>query len=220
MDTQLHADRTRTVLVRGPQLPWVPSPEPGVERRLLERLGGEIALATSIVRYRPGSSFPRHVHDGGEEYLVLEGTFSDETGDHPRGTYVRNPPGSSHTPFSRDGCVIFVKLRQMLADERESVCVTPADRAWRAHQHAGIERALLYSSARSRVELLRFSPGARLPERRVPGGEEILILQGEVETPDEPAVLDASSWRRSAAAEQPPLTSRGGAMLWVKQGHL
>ena len=221
MDTQVHADRRRTVVVHSQRLPWVASPEAGVERRLLERSGGEIALATSIVRYRPGSSFARHVHGGGEEFLVLEGTFSDESGDHARGTYVRNPPGSSHAPFSKEGCVIFVKLRQMQPDEGESVRIAPAARPWRVERRAGVERALIYENTRTRVELLRLPPGALMPARRVPGGEEFLVVQGEVEIQGpQPVTLDAWSWRRSATREQPPLSSRGGAMLWVKQGHL
>lgn len=74
---------------------------------------GEVARATSIVRYSPGSRFSPHEHGGGEEFLVLEGVFSDEHGDDGPGTYVRNPVGSAHAPFSAAGCTILVKLRQM-----------------------------------------------------------------------------------------------------------
>lgn len=72
----------------------------------------EVARATSIVRYAPESRFAEHIHELGEEFLVLEGMFSDEHGDYGAGTYVRNPPGSSHSPYTVDGCTIFVKLRQ------------------------------------------------------------------------------------------------------------
>ena len=91
----------------------LPPPIPGVERRLLERVGEEVARATSLVRYAPGSSFSPHSHDGGEEFLVMDGVFTDEEmGDFPAGYYVRNPVGSSHTPSSEEGCIIFVKLWQ------------------------------------------------------------------------------------------------------------
>ena len=69
---------------------------------MLDRIGDEVARATSIVRYAPGSSFARHEHAKGEEFLVLEGIFSDDSGDYPAGFYVRNPPGSGHTPFRKD----------------------------------------------------------------------------------------------------------------------
>ena len=106
---------------------WVVSPGEGVERKMLERDGGEVARATSIVRYAPGSSFAEHVHERGEEFLVLEGTFQDEHGDYPAGTYVRSPPGSRHRPFSANGCTIFVKLRQFSEGDMARCVMRPGD---------------------------------------------------------------------------------------------
>jgi anti-sigma factor ChrR (cupin superfamily) len=90
---------------------------------MLDRVGDEVARATSLVHYAPGSQFERHVHGGGEEILVLEGVFSDESGDHAAGTNLRNPPGSAHAPFSREGCLLFVKLRQFASGDLASVRV-------------------------------------------------------------------------------------------------
>src|SRR5262245_10063938 len=154
MAISLHSDRSLPALVDGGRLDWLPSPEPGVERRMLERSGDEVALATTLVRYAPNSSFPGHSHALGEEFLVLEGTFSDEDGDYPPGTYVRNPPGSRHAPFSREGCVILVKLRQMTHDESEKVRVFPGDRRWVPGPDSGVERALLYANWSTSVELV------------------------------------------------------------------
>ena len=91
---ELNADFSRRVVVHSAQQDWVASPMVGVDRRMLDRLGDEVARATTIVRYAPGSAFSPHVHTGGEEFLVLEGVFQDEHGDFPVGTYVRNPPTS------------------------------------------------------------------------------------------------------------------------------
>lgn len=107
---KINADYDQRVLVHSDDLDWVASPMVGVDRRALDRVGGEVARATSIVRYAPGSQFSPHVHTGGEELLVLDGIFEDEHGDFPVGSYIRNPPQSSHTPGSQLGCVIFVKL--------------------------------------------------------------------------------------------------------------
>jgi anti-sigma factor ChrR (cupin superfamily) len=113
----LNADFTKRAIVHAATLDWKASPMPGVERRMLDRIGDEVARATSIVRYAPGSHFSPHMHGGGEEFLVLEGVFQDEHGDFPSGCYVRNPPGSRHTPGSTLGCTMFVKLWQFdLAD--------------------------------------------------------------------------------------------------------
>jgi anti-sigma factor ChrR (cupin superfamily) len=116
---KLNADFTKRAVVHAATLDWQASPMAGVERRMLDRIGDEVARATSIVRYAPGSQFSPHVHGGGEEFLVLEGVFQDEHGDFPAGSYVRNPPGSRHTPGSMLGCTMFVKLWQFdLADRK------------------------------------------------------------------------------------------------------
>ncbi len=59
---------------------------------------------------------------------MLEGVFSDESGDYPAGTYIMNPPGSSHAPFSDSGCTLFVKLRHLGPDQvvREVIDTTTA----------------------------------------------------------------------------------------------
>jgi anti-sigma factor ChrR (cupin superfamily) len=88
---ELNADFTKRAVVHGAMMPWQASPIPGVERRMLDRVGDEVARATTIVRYAPNSQFSPHTHGGGEEFLVLEGVFQDEHGDYPVGTYVRNP---------------------------------------------------------------------------------------------------------------------------------
>src|SRR5271168_3981228 len=94
--------------VHAGRLAWTPSPIPGVDRCMLDRVGEEVARATSIVRYAPGSHFSPHTHGGGEEFLVLDGVFQDEHGDFPAGSYIRNPPTSRHTPRSEVGCTLFV----------------------------------------------------------------------------------------------------------------
>src|SRR5512146_2892456 len=118
---ELNADFSKRAVVHAGTLPWVASPMPGVHRRMLDRIGEEVARATSIVRYAPGSHFSPHVHDGGEEFLVLDGVFQDEHGDYPAGSYVRNPPTSRHTPGSDAGCTIFVKLWQFDPADRRPV---------------------------------------------------------------------------------------------------
>jgi len=118
---EINADFSKTVTVRPGDVDWVASPLPGVDRKMLDRIGDEVARATSIVRYAPKSSFSPHTHDMGEEFLVLDGVFSDAAGDFGPGSYVRNPPGSSHAPWSEDGCTIFVKLRQFDESDLETV---------------------------------------------------------------------------------------------------
>ncbi len=138
----VNADFSQRVVIATDTLPWIPSPQAGVERRLLDRIGGEVARATSLVRYAPASAFSAHEHALGEEFLVLAGVFSDEHGDYGEGTYVRNPPGSRHTPRTRPGCTIFVKLRQMKPTETRRVVIDTARTPWKLEDPKGPVRLL------------------------------------------------------------------------------
>ena len=120
---RVNADFTKRASVHAGASDWVQSPMPGVERRMLDRIGDEVARATSIVRYAPGTAFSPHSHAGGEEFFGLDGTFQDERGDYPAGSYVRNPPSSRHTPRSQAGCTIFVKLYQFDPADRSPVTI-------------------------------------------------------------------------------------------------
>src|SRR5262245_14161400 len=140
----VNADLGVRVAVDSTALPWVASPQPGVERRMLERVGGEIARVTSLVRYAPGSRFSRHTHHGGEEILVLEGVYSDESGDFSAGAYLRNPVGSTHSPFTDAGCVILVKLYWMHARDRARVHIDTARASGREVVYEGVEALSLH----------------------------------------------------------------------------
>ncbi|MDH3644362.1 MAG: cupin domain-containing protein [Gammaproteobacteria bacterium] len=189
---------------------WVPSPQAGVERVMLDRLGDEVAVATSLVRYAPGSTFPDHDHALGEEYIVLEGEFGDEHGRYPVGTYVRNPAGTHHAPFSEPGCVIFVKLRQFdPVDQRQCVialdATSPAE-GWRAtelHRHAGEVVQEIVAAADAELEL----PAAEYVQ-------EVLVLNGQVVWEDQE--LGANGWIRVPVGSPLRLTARVASHLFHK----
>ena len=215
---RIRADFDLPAVVRPGEACFTPSPMPGVERILLDRIGEEVARATSIVRYAPGSRFSAHVHGGGEEYLVLEGVFSDESGDHPPGTYVRNPIGSRHAPCSEGGCTIFVKLQQFSPeDRRQSVCDTRIA-AFEPTVHPGIERLSLHAFGAEHTELIRLAPGAAAPQHRHAGGEECLVLEGELI--DDDGRYPAGTWLRLPVGSSHAPRSGTGCLLWRKTGHL
>ncbi len=172
MTAMLNMDFSRRVVIRTRDLPWQPSPRPGVWRKPLAREEAERGHATSIVRYDPGASFQRHGHPLGEEILVLEGTFSDEHGDFGAGTYFRNAPGSGHAPFSKEGCTLLVKLHQFLPDDGAQVCVDTSAATWLADE-AGIEAIPLHRFAGERVALMKWRAGAArtLPSSSRRGGD-------------------------------------------------
>jgi anti-sigma factor ChrR (cupin superfamily) len=216
----VNADRSQLAIVHGAQLPWQSSPQHGVERRMLERIGDEVALATSIVRFAPQSRFPAHVHELGEEIFVLEGIFSDEYGHYPAGTYVRNPPDSKHAASSEPGCVILVKLRQMANDEPETVRDFVSNRVW-SDATTGIEQALLYQNAQQRVDLVRLRAGSKIPKRHHPRGEELFVVEGSVDWQSEPSTtLNTWSWLRNPGDDHCTIIAQEDSTLWIKRGHL
>ncbi len=212
----LNADFTKRVVVHAGNAPWIASPMPGVDRRMLDRIGDEVARATSIVRYAPGSAFSAHTHTGGEEFLVLEGVFQDEHGDYPAGTYVRNPPTTSHTPGAEEGCTIFVKLWQFDLEDRTQFR-RDIDAQLGPVQN-GIARAELHRDAREVVSYVVLEPGAMLTDD-VMGGIELLVLEGAVREGDD----DLVTWSWLRLPDGVPLRATAGpdgAKLWMKSGHL
>jgi len=216
---RINADFAERIVIATDEMPWIPSPQAGVERRMLDRIGGEVARATSLVRYAAASSFPAHEHALGEEFLVLDGVFSDEHGDYPAGTYVRNPPLSRHTPRTAPGCTIFVKLRQMSLTERDRLVVDTLNGAWLPAAQAGVSQLPLHSApGGEEVALERLEPGAVLAEAECPAGEELLILAGDLR--DEHGSYGPGTWIRNPSGHRPALLSNRGATYWVKRGHL
>jgi len=209
---EINADHSQRVVINHHDLPWIASPESGVERRMLERQGGEVAVATSIVRYQPGSKFQSHSHEYGEEILVMDGTFNDETGHYSAGTYIMNPPGSSHAPFSESGCTLFVKLRHLGPDQikREVVDTTTAN--WFQGMVPGLTVMPLMQQG-SGSALVRWAPQTYFNPHRHYGGEEIFVVDGVFEDP-------AGSWIRSPHMSLHKPFSKEGCVIFVKTGHL
>lgn len=215
----LNDDFSQRVVSHARDAEWETSPHDGVVRRRLDRVGAEVARATSIVRYAPGASFGRHLHGGGEEILVLEGVLSDEQGDSPAGTYLRHPPGSSHAPFSREGCLIFVKLWQFSSRDTEVLRVDTRQTAWRPGMVPGLSVMPLHSFDGVSTALVRWAPNTRFNPHSHPGGEEILVLEGLFQ--DEAGDYPAMTWLRSPCwSQHTPFTGPEGALIYVKVGHL
>lgn len=215
---EINSDFSKRAVVRPGDVDWVPSPMAGVERQMLDRIGDEVARATSIVRYAPKSYFSEHEHGGGEEFIVLDGVFSDEHGDYPAGTYVRNPIGSRHTPHSDDGCTIFVKLHQFDPTDTEQKVIDTRSREFQPGLVPGLSVLSLHSHPSENVALVRWEPGTRFNTHRHWGGEEILVLEGTFQ--DEHGDYPAGSWLRSPHMSEHTPFSEEGCLIYVKTAHL
>ncbi len=220
MSTRLNSDFAERVVIRPEDYEWVDSPMSGVERMMLDRVGDEVARATSLVRYAPNSTFPEHVHGGGEEFFVLEGEFADEHQRYPVGSYVRNPIGTSHSPkVGEQGCLIFVKLRQFEPDDQAQFAIETPDDKWSPGLVPGLEVMSLHQYEAEQVALVKWAPHTQFNPHTHFGGEEVFVIEGTFY--DEHGEYPAGSWIRSPDQSQhTPYTKDDGALIYVKVGHL
>jgi len=217
----LNGDMNKRVSVRTSTLDWQPSPSGTVWRKRLHLVGGaESGQVTSVVRYEKGATFATHDHPEGEEILVLEGVFSDEHGDWPAGTYLLNPEGFRHAPFSVQGCLIFVKLRQFAGAGRHHVALSTHDASWTPSDRPGVEQKILYAHPEfpDATRLERWAPSTAMEIPARAEGAEIFALEGSLE--DDSGIYDPLSWLRIPVGKAHEVTTREGCVLYIKTGAL
>lgn len=217
---ELHSNFDKRAIVHGGKIDWLPSPATGVTRKMLDRVGDEVARATTIVRFEAGSSFAPHIHGGGEEFLVLEGVFQDEHGDYPAGSYIRNPPTSEHSPRSDDGCTILVKLWQFEPEDRQFVIQhRNSVEAFVDPTRDGVTIKPLYRDENETVRIENWTAGSEISIGSSGGAEYFLlegsfILNGQEE-------FSVNSWLRLPDNQKDVVVvGERGAVLWSKTGHL
>lgn len=220
MTTYINARFDQRIVIRPEDYRWVDSPMPNVERMMLDRIGDEVARATSIVRYAPCSEFSAHIHEGGEEFFVLEGVFSDEHQDYPKGSYVRNPIGTSHKPkVGKDGATIFVKLHQFNETDTAQKVIDTYAASWYQGMVEGLTVMPLHEFEGEHVALVKWAPNTQFSSHQHWGGEEIFVIQGTFH--DDHGTYPQGSWLRSPhLSRHKPFTKDDGALIYVKTGHL
>lgn len=213
----LNMDFTQSVVINTQQQEWIASPKPGVWRKPLAREEAEQGHATSLVRYDPGSSFSAHGHPKGEEIFVLEGVFSDEHGDFPAGTYFRNPPGSSHSPYSKKGCTLFVKLHQFAPGDTEQITLDSNSTPWLPGQ-GNLQVMPLHDFETEHTALVKWPKGEQFVFHRHVGGEEIYVISGVLA--DEHGEYPAGTWLRNPHMSTHTPFAIEETLILVKVGHL
>lgn len=215
----INGDMTKFVSVDTNSIKWQESPSGTVWRKRLHLVGpSEAGQVTSLVMYESNADFHAHAHPGGEEILVLGGTFSDERGDFTAGTYLLNPEGYEHTPFSKEGGIIFVKLRQYPGEDRSQIVVESQTKQWIESTVPGISIKMLYSEHNypEEVSLQKWEASASPGKLSYPNGAEILILKGNLQ--DESGSYGEMSWLRyPPKAEHTPI-SPDGCEFYIKRG--
>lgn len=215
---ELNADRSQRVVIETQGMQWETSEAGGVLRRRMERLKGEPEPVTTVVRYMPGSSFAPHRHVNGEEIFVLEGTFSDNHGHYHAGSYLRNPAGSNHAPYSQEGCTIFVKLQQFQANDTQQVNIQTQEQPWLPGLVEGLAVMPLHEYKGEHVALVKWQPNTLFQPHTHIGGEEIFVLEGTFE--DEFGKYPKGTWLRNPHYSRHMPFTKEGCIIFVKVGHL
>jgi anti-sigma factor ChrR (cupin superfamily) len=213
----LNMDFKEKVVIETAEQEWIASPMPGVWRKPLAREDRERGHATSIVRYEAGAKFSAHGHPLGEEILVLEGVFSDATGDYPAGTYFRNPEGFRHAPFSNEGCILLVKLHQFQADDDQHIVIDTYSALFQPGS-GNLQVLSLHQHGAEQVALVRWPTGEHFQQHSHFGGEEIYVISGELK--DEHGGYPAGTWIRSPHLSKHFPYVEEETLIWVKVGHL
>lgn len=216
----INADLSQHIVVDTDKMQWEPSPSGTVWRKPLYRQGGEFGPVTSIVKYEAGGKFRTHPHPQGEEIFVLEGEFCDNHGRYPAGTYLLNPDGTEHAPYSDIGCTLFVRLRQYDGNDRKQLAVNTNEMEWRQGMVEGLTVLPLYSQPNypENMALVRWQAGTYFPEHTHPGGEEILVIEGTFE--DNFGEYPTGSWIRSPHLSKHKPYSKKGCLIYVRVGGL
>lgn len=217
MTENFNLDFSKQLVISTETQSWLQSPSPKVLRKPLEREGKESGHTTSIVQYLANSNFDEHFHPMGEEIFVMEGVFSDENGDHPKGTYIRNPPGSRHAPFSREGCTLYVKLNQFMEGDRQRVVIDTYTQPW-LPGHGNLQVMPLHNYDVENVALVKWPKGEKFLPHTHFGGEEILVLRGEFR--DEHGIYPKGTWIRSPHLSRHHPWVEEETVILVKTGHL
>ena len=214
---QLNMDRSKFVVVNTSDEEWIESPSKKVLRIKLEREKPESGCVTSVVKYQPGASFSPHSHPFGEEIFVLEGIFSDENGHYPAGTYIRNPPGTSHSPYSKNGCTIFVKLNQFKKKDTEQVVINTNEQEW-LQGHGNLKVMPLHRFSTEATALVKWPAGEKFIKHSHFGGEEIFVISGVFK--DEHGQYTKGTWIRSPHLSEHHPWVEEETIILVKTGHL
>ena len=214
----VNADFQKRVVIRDEDIDWVPTDSIGVDYKLVEQIPYPKIRQTLFLRCRAGAQI-LHYREGTQfEFLVLAGEISDESGSYPRGVYVRNPNGSKSKPTSDDGCLLFVKTCQIESgDQEHRIINTNQSKRWLPGPVDNISVLPLHGWGNESIFLMRWEKNCEFKPRLDPQGEEILVLQGELQ--DDQGSYPRNSWIRNPITTWQNWRAKAGTIIYYKNGH-
>ncbi len=219
-DFPVHDDFNKRIVVKPNDYSWTSLSIPGIQHMTLDRIGGKLNCATTLVRYTQDSGIPENIHYGDLEFFVLDGTLTDEHGEYSSGAYVRNPKGTCSPPsIAAKGSTLFMKSHPFPKNDKQHTVIDTEKATWRPGVVEGLQVMPLHEYEGEHVALVRWAPHTQFNLHSHRGGEEILVLEGVFY--DEYDCYPTGTWIRSPhLSRHTPFTKEEGALIYVKVGHL
>ena len=219
-EPEINAECDKLVIIRPDEMVWETTDQSGVSRIVLERVNNErLGRETYLIRLDPDTELAPETLNSRIEIFVVEGTFSDGHGEYEARTFIMNPPGTTYTAASRDGCTIYAKRLNGFEDDDQRVVTALSGAEWTPFGHRVAEVVPFYKHDQRDVvaRVGKVFPNATIMEHDHPGGEEVLILDGVFIDQFGDGV--PGTWLRyPIGLAHAPYTANEGALIYIRDG--
>ena len=204
----MNSDYEKRALIDTNTIQWQETQVKNVFKKILAIKDKE---ETSFIKLKEGSVLNQEQKINSVEIFVLEGTYINEYGKYPQGTYLRLPLENEALVKSDKGCVIFRKTN-FFTDNEKLIIDTNAS-AWLQGQ-GNLEVKPLHNQ----TALVKWPKNERFIPHKHWGGEEVVVLHGVFI--DEYGEYPKGSWIRSPhLSEHFPYVNEE-TIIFVKTGHM
>ena len=204
----MNSDYEQKALIDTNTIQWQETQVKNVFKKILAIKDKE---ETSFIKLNEGSVLNQEQKINSVEIFVLEGTYINEYGEYPQGTYLRLPEENEALVKSDKACVIFRKTN--FFTDKQKIIIDTNTTLWLQGQ-GNLEVMPLYEQ----TALVKWPKGERFIPHKHWGGEEIIVLKGVFM--DEYGEYPKGSWIRSPhLSEHFPYVNEE-TIIFVKIGHM
>ena len=215
-EREINADFNVSVSVETNINEWRVSSITG-NKKYFERIEKNKLCLTMLAQFPAGRGFKKFGYERGVEFFVISGVFSDSEGDYSAGCYVRNPAGTYHEPFTRNGCTVLFKLGQFQPLDRKRIVIEskkPTVR-WLPVGEPGVSRLALHHFSEEVINLYRIRSECWLTFKHQKYGLELFVCEGAITVSGKR--YETGDWLRYPAGSRVKVSAIGDVCLYVKQ---
>lgn len=204
----MNSDYEKRALIDTNTIPWQETKTKNVFKKVLSIKGKE---ETSFIKLNEGSYLTQIKKINSVEIFVLEGSYINEYGEYPKGTYLRLPKENEALVKSDEGCTIFRKTN-FFTDTQE-IIIDTNNTKWLQGQ-GNLEVKPLHEQ----TALVKWPKDEKFIPHQHWGGEEIVVLQGTFI--DEHGEYPKNTWIRSPHLSEHFPHVDEETIIFVKTGHM